>query len=305
MSPTKITALFPVWAIIMALIAYSIPSTFSAFKSWIVPLLSLVMFGMGMTLTWEHFTHVLKRPGIVGIAVSTQFLFMPFAAFWISDMLALSRAQTIGMLLVGTSAGGTASNVICYLARGNLALSVLLTSVSTLIAVFATPAISYFYLHETIPVPVWKMIVSIAQIVLLPVFAGTLVNRYFSRTIIPIQAIFPLISTLSIIFIIAIIVAINADSLATAGPLILFAVILHNSSGLMAGYLVSKCFGYNEQTCRTVSIEVGMQNSGLSVALAMNYFSSLAALPGAVFSIWHNISGALLASFWGKSKNDV
>jgi len=301
-SPEVWIKLFPFWAIAVSLIAFYFPYIFTGLKPQIVPLLSVVMFCMGMTLTWKHFLAVLKQPRIIFLAVLAQYLVMPFTAFWLAKMLGLSKDQTIGLVLVGTSAGGTASNVICYLAKGNVALSVLLTTTSTLVAVVATPSITYFYLHETVPVPVWSMLTSIFQIVLIPVLLGTGINSLFSRGIALIRPVFPLTSSLVIVLIIAIIVAINASSLSQAGSIVVLAVALHNSSGLLIGYLIPRILGYDTQICRTVSIEVGMQNSGLSVALAIKYFSSMTALPGAIFSIWHNISGALLASYWGKSR---
>lgn len=302
-STEKWVGLFPVSAIVCSLIAYSYPEPFSDLKSWIVPLLSSIMFCMGMTLNWGHFRAVLINPKIIFVGVLIQYLIMPFMAFWIAKSLELSQDQTIGMVLVGASAGGTASNVICYLARGNVALSVLLTTTSTFIAVLATPLLTLLFLNETIQVPFWKMLSSVAQIVLIPVLIGTAINSYFARNIASIRSIFPLLSSLFIVLIIAIIIAINTKTLANSGPLIVIAVVLHNLSGLMAGYIIPKLFGYDTETCRTLSIEVGMQNSGLSVALAIKYFSGMAALPGAIFSIWHNISGSVIAGFWGKSKH--
>ncbi len=302
LSPELWIKLFPFWAIAVSLIAFYYPHLFASLKPQIVPLLSVVMFCMGMTLTWTHFLAVLKQPKLIFLAVSAQYLVMPFTAFWLANILGLPKDQTIGLVLVGASAGGTASNVICYLAKGNVALSVLLTTTSTLVAVVATPSITYFYLHETVPVPILDMLTSIFQIVLIPVLLGTGINSLFSRGIALIRPLLPLVSSLVIVLIIAIIVAINASTLSQVGPVVVLAVVLHNISGLTLGYLIPKLFGYDTQICRTVSIEVGMQNSGLSVALAIKYFSSMTALPGAIFSIWHNISGALLASYWGKTR---
>lgn len=297
----RFTALFPVLAIGGSILAWFYPPILGGWKPAIIPLLSLVMFGMGMTLTWAHFLAVIKRPGIISIAVLTQFLVMPLTAFYISKLLGLSQEITVGMVLVGASAGGTASNVICYLAKGDVALSVLLTTSSTLIAVIATPALTWLYLNESVPVPFAGMLASILKIILIPVLLGTALNSLFARSIERIRPVFPLLSSLSIVLIIAIIVAINHHSLSTAGPMIGLAVILHNLSGLVSGYLIARSFGYNAQVCRTISIEVGMQNSGLSVALAVSFFTPLTALPGAIFSIWHNVSGSLLASYWGNN----
>ncbi len=294
----KIVNLFPFWAIILSAIAFFNPELFSSFKSTIVPLLSLVMFSMGMTLTWRDFQQVIKKPLVIVCAASIQFLLMPFFAYAISIILKLPIELMTGMVLVGASAGGTASNVICYLAKGDVALSILMTVVSTLAAVILMPALTFLYLNQQVPVPVEEMLKSILLIVLLPVLMGTLLNSVFRRGLAMIQPVFPLLSSFSIVFIIAIIVALNHDNLSNLALPVLVAVCLHNLLGLIAGYGIPWFLKYDARTCRTVCIEVAMQNSGLSVALAVKYFSITAALPGALFSIWHNISGSLLAFYW-------
>lgn len=297
----KLTSLFPLWAIGLSIVAYFFPGYFTPLKPVIVPLLALIMFCMGMTLTWQHFKQAAQQPIIIGIAVCIQFIFMPFFAWIISLAFQLDKAQMVGMVLVGSSAGGTASNVICYLARGNVALSILMTMVSTLCAVFLMPALTYLYLNQSVPVPVWDMMKNIMTIVLLPVSAGMTLNSFFNHRLEKLQPLFPLASTLAIILIIAIIIGMNQNNLQQAGWLIVGSVCLHNLLGLMTGYIIPRLLKYEEATCRTVSIEVGMQNSGLSVALAIQYFSSLAALPGAIFSIWHNLSGSVLAAHWRRT----
>lgn len=294
----RMTQLFPLWAIILSIAAYFLPDLFVPFKTSIIPLLAVVMFGMGMTLKWENFNKVVKSPKIIWIGVSLQYLVMPLSAFIISKVLGLSPALTAGMVLVGSSAGGTASNVITYLAKGDVALSITLTMTSTLIAVVMTPFLSYIYLHQIVPVPFLKMLWSILQIVLIPVLLGTTINSLFAENIKKIRSVFPLISVLAIVVIIAIIVGLNQQRLSNLGFVIIFAVILHNVSGLVSGYWLTRFLGYDDRTCRTVGIEVGMQNSGLSVALAIKYFSAAAAIPGAIFSIWHNLSGSFLAGYW-------
>jgi BASS family bile acid:Na+ symporter len=293
-----ITKLFPVWAILLSVIAYFSPNTFSELKSAIIPLLTVIMFGMGMTLTWSNFRKVIKSPGVIFIGVLLQYLVMPLSAFIISKLLDLPTSYMAGMILVGTSAGGTASNVICYLARGNVALSITLTMTSTLIAIFATPSLTYLYLNQIISVPFWNMLLSILQIVIFPVLLGTTINTFLRKHINKIRPVFPLISTMAIVIIIAIIVGLNQPRLQEVGFILIFAVMLHNLCGLLIGYWLPKSIGYNDQICRTLSIEVGMQNSGLSVALAVKYFSIIAAIPGAIFSIWHNLSGSILAGYW-------
>ncbi|MFW5444312.1 MAG: bile acid:sodium symporter family protein [Methylococcaceae bacterium] len=298
----RIVHLFPVWSIILSGIAFMYPELFSSYKSIIVPLLSLVMFSMGMTLTWDDFKEVIKKPFVIVCAVAIQFLLMPLFAYAISKTLELPIELMTGMVLVGASAGGTASNVICYLAKGNVALSILMTVTSTLLAVILMPAITFLYLNQVVPVPVAEMLKSIAFIVLFPVFLGTLLNSFFKHRLKRIQAVFPLLSSFSIVLIIAIIVGLNHDNLKSLALPMLLAVCLHNLLGLIGGYVIPWLFKFDARTCRTVCIEVAMQNSGLSVALAVKYFSITAALPGALFSIWHNISGSLLAFYWSRKE---
>jgi BASS family bile acid:Na+ symporter len=305
MSMQTITRLFPLWAVLFSLLAFSVPSLFTGWKPAIVPLLIIIMFCMGMTLTVDNFRDVLKQPRVLAIGIILQYTVMPLAAFVIAWMLGLSLPLMIGMLLVGSAPGGTASNVVCYLARGNVALSVTLTMLSTLLAFIMTPAMVWLYVGEKVPVPVLDMLLSVMKIVLAPVLLGTLVNTMIGKKIAGLRHVFPLLSMLAIIAVIAIIVALNKQNISTVGALVIIAVVLHNTTGLVIGYWITKMLGYDNVTARTIAIETGMQNSGLSVALAIKYFSASAALPGAVFSIWHNISGSLLAGFWsGRSRND-
>ena len=296
----KLTSTFPLWAIILSTIAYHYPAFFTDMKPAIIPLLVIIMFGMGMTLTVADFRRVLSKPQIIGLGVAIQYLIMPFAAWLISQLFHLPTELMIGMVLVGSSAGGTASNVICYLARGDVALSISMTLFSTLLAILAMPFLTWLYVGHRVEVPAGEMLLSILKIVLLPVLLGVGLNSLFQARLERFKPVFPAISSLAIINIIAIIVALNQDRLASVGTTIVLAVMLHNLVGLVSGYQLARLFGYPGQVCRTVAIEVGMQNSGLSVALAIKYFTAGAALPGALFSIWHNLSGALLASRWSR-----
>ena len=296
----RITTLFPLWAVLFSLLAFWQPALFTPAKPAIVPLLGVVMFGMGMTLTWQDFALVLRRPGRVGLGLALQYLVMPLAAWGIGLVLGLPPALLAGLVLVGASPGGTASNVVCFLARGDVALSITLTTASTLLAVVMTPVLTWLYVGERVPVSVWDMLLSIAKIVLLPVALGVLVNTLVGRRIEPVKHLFPLLSVAAIVIIIAIIVALNHDNLATTGAVVVAAVVLHNATGLAAGYGLGRLLTGDERAARTLAIEVGMQNSGLAVALAVKYFSAAAALPGALFSVWHNLSGALLAAVWSR-----
>jgi len=297
----QLTRLFPLWALLFSWLAWVQPQLFSGYAAAILPLLALVMFGMGLTLTLQDFSRILAMPRIVALGTLLQFSLMPFFAWLIARLLNLDPLLAAGMILLGASPGGTASNVVCYLARGNVALSITLTAVSTLLAVLLMPWISWLYMHTSIHVPVLKMLESILWLVLAPVSLGLLINHVLHKTIRPLQQVFPLVSVIAIVLIIAIIVALNRQRLEQLSLWLLAAVMLHNLAGLGAGYWLPRLLGYDKQLCRTLAIEVGMQNSGLAVALALKYFAPLAALPGALFSIWHNLSGSLLASLWSKN----
>ena len=276
------TLLFPLGAIAVSILSVLYPNILSPHKSAIVPLLGVVMLGMGMTLRPENFLEILKRPRLIGIGVGLQFLLMTLIAFSVSHLFGLSEALIVGMVLVGASPGGTASNVICYLARGDLALSISLTTVSTTLAVLFTPILTWLYVGQSVAVPIIDMMFNIFKIILLPVSVGVLINHYFGKHLHFVKHAFPFVSVIAIILIIGIIVA----------------IFWHNALGLAGGYYFSKMMGLDERQRRTIAIEVGMQNSGLAVALAQAYFPAIAALPGAFFSIWHNITGSILAGIW-------
>ena len=295
---SRLTQLFPFWAIIISLLAWQYPELFRSYETWIVPLLSVVMFGMGLTLHLSDFSYVLQMPRLIFAGIALQYTIMPLTAVALSDLMELDPVLTAGMILVGTCPGGTASNVICYLARGNVALSITLTAVSTFLAIILTPALTAELVSKTIDVPVLDMLLSILYMVIIPVSAGVLLNHVAGKILKPVRLVFPLLSVIAIVFIIAIIVSLNAQQVHQIGATVLIAVMLHNSAGLFLGYFTSRLLGYSPTECRTLAIEVGMQNSGLAVALAIKYFTATAALPGAIFSIWHNLSGSILAGFW-------
>lgn len=295
---TTVTKLFPLWAILFSITGFLSPDYFSGMKFLIVPFLMLIMLCMGVTLTIADFKRAAKRPGVVALGVAMQYVLMPAVAWLISRLFGFSPELTVGMVLVGSVSGGAASNVICYLARADVALSITMTFVSTLLAVLATPLLTWLYVGQTVPVPVADMLLSVAKIVLLPLAAGLLLNHFFGRQIAALEQVFPFLAMLAIVFIIGVIVALNQPKIAETGASVALAVMLHNLTGMACGYFLSRRFVDDEQIARTVAIEVGMQNSGLAVALAIQYFSAAAALPGALFSIWHNISGSLLAGFW-------
>lgn len=297
--------LFPFGAILVSLIAQWNPGIFTPLKTGIIPLLACVMFGMGMTLSVEDFKRVLKRPSVIGLGVLLQYLIMPFLAWCYAKILQLPLPIAAGLVLVGACPGGAASNVMCYLARGDVALSISMTACSTLLAIICTPFLTWFYLNTSIAVPVELMMISIFKIVILPVVSGLLLNHFLGDRLIKLKQLLPVFSMLAVVMIIGIIMALNHQQLQSLAIGVLLAVFLHNTSGLLLGYTISRTLGLNETECKTIAIEVGMQNSGLAVALAGKYFQAAAALPGAVFSIWHNLSGAMMASYWTRKQRGV
>ena len=292
--------LFPLWAIALSTLAFYTPAPFVELKPGIIPLLTVIMFSMGLTLNVEDFRRALSMPRLIISGLILQYTIMPLTALAIAQLLKLDTALTIGLILVGTCPGGTASNVITYLARGNVALSISLTSISTILAIVLTPLITLLIAESTIEVPAMKMLVSILYIVILPVTLGLTLRHFFNYRVQSIEHWLPLIAVTAIVLIIAIITALNVNQFSQLGVSILLAVVLHNLFGLFIGYNGARLLGYDTKECRTLAIEVGMQNSGLAVALAIKHFSAAAALPGAIFSIWHNLSGSALAFLWSK-----
>ncbi len=276
------------------------PETLHWVGGYISWMLGIVMFGMGMTLSVDDFRNVLRQPRYVAIGVAAQFLIMPLVAFGLVNAFGLPPELAIGVILVGTCPGGTASNVISYLARGDVALSVSMTMTTTLLAPFVTPALTYLYADARIEVSAAAMMISIAEMVLAPVLLGLAVHHLLGRQIQRIEPALPLVSVICIVLLVGGVVSLSADKLFSVGPLMAVIVILHNIIGLALGYLLACLCRMDSRRARTVSIEVGMQNSGLAAALAVLYFNPAAAIPGAIFSVWHNISGSLVANYFAR-----
>jgi len=259
------------------------------------------MLSMGLTLNFANFKEVLKSSKAVAVGVVLQFLVMPITAFGVAVMFGFDTELTIGMLLVGSVAGGTASNVMCYLAKGDIALSISMTAISTLLGVVLTPFLVSLMIGKSVDVPIASMLISLFKIVLFPVAIGVLLNTFFAKYVRKAEPILPFISMFAIVLIIAVVVALSASKLVEVGLIVAAAVIIHNSIGLLLGYWVTYLLGFNTKVCRTVAFEVGLQNSGLAAALAIKFFTPMSALPGTIFSIWHNISGSILASYWSRN----
>ncbi len=272
--------------------------------TWVGPyvgwLLGVVMFGMGMTLTFQDFKRVLQRPWEVLLGVVAQFLIMPLAAWFLVWLFALPPELAIGVVLVGTCPGGTASNVISYLAKGDVALSVSMTMATTLLAPVVTPTLTWLLAGSWIEVSFTAMMISIAQMVLLPLLLGLTAHHFFERTVERVLPVMPVVSVVTIVLLVGGVVALGAESLLDVGLLMAAIVVLHNAFGLVLGYGMARLFRLDSKKARTVSIEVGMQNSGMAASLAVLYFSPAAAIPGAIFSVWHNISGSIVANYFAR-----
>ncbi len=282
-------------------LALCVPGSFAFVKpKYINVLLGVVMFGMGLTLKPRDFRVVFRHPRDVLVGFVAQFSIMPLVAYLLVKLFRLSPELAIGVILVGTCPGGTASNVITYLARGDVALSVGMTTVSTLFAPVMTPLLTYLYAGQSVDVNPGAMFLSIVQVVLLPVVLGSAINRFLPRFSDAVAEFLPLLSTVTIVVIVGAIVNLNADRILSSGLLVLCVVALHNLLGLALGYGMAKALKLETSKCRAISIEVGMQNSGLAVSLAATHFAlyPLATIPGALFSVWHNVSGAILANFF-------
>lgn len=293
--------------LIVAAVSLFFPKTVSFIKtSYVNYLLMIVMFGMGLTLKLEDFKVVFTRPKDIIIGAIAQFTIMPLLAFLLSIIFKLPPELAVGVILVGTCPGGTSSNVMTYLAKGDVALSVGMTSVSTVLAPFATPLLTLLYAGQKVDVNAVSMFVSIVQVVILPIFLGFIINKFFYKFTNSIKEILPLISVLAIVAIVAAVVSANSQRLMQVGYLVIIVVVLHNSLGYLLGYILAKLFRLNNAKCKAVSIEVGMQNSGLATSLAATHFASmaLATVPGAIFSVWHNISGSIVANIMASKIKD-
>lgn len=286
---------FPLLVIAGGLLGYFAPAAVEPISGWTTWLLGIVMFGMGLTLKVSDFAEVVKRPLPVLIGVVAQFVIMPLIAVALTWVLRLPPEIAAGVILVGCAPGGTSSNVVSYLARGDVALSVAMTSVSTLLAPIFTPLLTLWLAGQHMPVSAAAMATSIVKMVLIPVALGLVFRLVVPKLVDAIMPILPWISVIAISMIVANVVYGSRDKLVQAGLIVLVAVALHNALGYLLGYFTGKATGQPEQACRTTSIEVGMQNSGMAATLAATHMTPLAALPAAVFSVWHNLSGAVLA----------
>ena len=288
-----------------ALLALVFPDALQQIRPTLINyLLGVVMFGMGLTLNLQDFKVVFSRPKDVIIGCLAQFTIMPLLAWGLSRLFSLDEALALGVVLVGCCPGGTASNVITYLAKGDLALSVGMTGVSTLLAPLLTPLLTWALAGKSVEVDVAGMLLSILWVVILPIIVGLIVKWLFPKFTEKAVDYLPAVSSIAIATIVAIIISANASKLLAGGLVILLVVVLHNLCGLGLGYLLGRLLRLSEPKKRAISIEVGMQNSGLASSLATLHFAAypMATIPGAIFSVWHNISGALIARLYSRHK---
>ena len=298
---------FALWVVLFAGIALIVPEAFVWLKAYIIWMLGIIMFGMGMTMTVDDFKGVLHSPKAVVIGVVAQFMLMPGLAYLLCQLFQLPPEIAIGVILVGCCPGGTASNVITYMAEGNTALSVACTSVSTILAPILTPAVFYLLASQWIEINAMSMLGSILQVVLFPIILGLIVRSVLKQKVETYIQVMPLISVLAIVAIVAAIIAGSKTQILESGLLILAVVALHNGLGYLLGFGASWLFKLPYADSKAIAIEVGMQNSGLGVALAAVHFaaSPITAVPSAIFSLWHNISGPALATYWASKANPI
>ncbi|MCE6001230.1 bile acid:sodium symporter family protein [Acinetobacter pittii] len=291
---------FALWVIVFAALALWQPEFFVWLKAYIPWILGIIMLGMGMTMTVDDFKGVLQSPKAVLIGVVAQFVVMPGLAYVLCKLFNLTPEIAVGVILVGCCPGGTASNVITYMAKGNVALSVACTSVSTLLAPVLTPAIFYLLASQWLKIDAASMFISISQVVLLPIVIGLILRTWLKRQVESYIQVMPLVSVIAIVAIVAAIIGGSKAAILQSGLLILAVVILHNGLGYLLGFTAARFFKLPYADSKAIAIEVGMQNSGLGVALAAVHFaaSPITAVPSAIFSLWHNISGPALATYW-------
>ena len=307
----RLSEWFPLWIVLGCAWAWLQPAAWTWFEPWISRGLGVIMLGMGLTLRLSDFRAVMQQPKWIAIGVALQFLIMPSAAVFCSKVFALPKELALGLILVGCCPGGTASNVICYLARANVALSVLLTMCSTFIAVFLTPLLTQWVAGQLMPIDAWALFRSMIEVVLIPLLLGIAINSLLDRAPfrakahVWIGAIGPLVSVVLIVLVVASIVAGRRAEIAMAGPWLFVAVFSLHAIGFGLGYVFSLWLGGKRDQCRTVSVEVGMQNSGLGASLAKKHFAefAMAPVPAAISAVFHSLIGSFLAWWWNRAES--
>ncbi len=303
---------FTVWVIAAVAISMIYPSAITEIGDYktdklIVPLIQLIMFGMGTTMGLKDFVGVLKMPKGVIVGVISQFTIMPILSITLALLFGFPAAIAAGVVLIGTSPSGVSSNIITFLAKGNLALSITLTSFTTLLAPILTPFWMQLLAGQFIPIDFYQMMISIVNMIFLPIIAGMVFNRIFRGRAGWLNAAMPIVAMAANVIIIAVIVAAGRDSLLNIGFLLLVAAVIHNAGGFLLGYWGCRLFKMNKTDARTIAIEVGLQNGGMAAGIAaeMGRAATMGLYP-AVFGTWMDVSGSFLANWWRKNpiKND-
>lgn len=298
--------LFTISVVLAATVAVLFPQYFTEVNGWplknlIVPLLQVIMFGMGATMSWQDFRNVVKMPKAVLIGLVCQFTIMPFVGFGLANAFNLPPEIAAGIVLIGCSPSGLASNVMTYIAKANVALSITLTTIATLLSPLITPALMKLLAGQFIEIDFWTMVWDIVKMVILPVIGGLIVNQLMGERGGWLKRLLPVLSMAGIATIIVVVTAAGRESLLNVGWLMVLAVVLHNVLGFLLGYWAARLFGMNEQDCRTVSIEVGLQNAGIAsgIALKLGKLATMG-LAAVLFGPLMNFTGSILANWWGK-----
>lgn len=295
---------FAVWVLLFAIIAYFLPQHFVWIGDYVVPLLGIVMFGMGLTISANDFKEVFRRPKDVLLGVVGHYLIMPLIAFALAYFLHLPKEIAVGVILVGCCPSGTASNVMVFLSRGDVPLAVSIASVSTILAPFVTPLLILLLASKWVAIDLWSLFLSIIQVVIIPLVLGFLLQKFFAKQTQQAVKALPLVSVVAIVLIVAGVVAGSQEKIATTGLLIFAVVVMHNVFGFLLGFFFARLLGMSLAKQKAVAMEIGMQNSGLGVAIATAHFSPIAAVPSAIFSVWHNLSGSVLASIFRRMEKE-
>ena len=283
-------------------LAFIAPQILIPFKGLIPFLLGLVMLAMGMTIDLKDLKKTFKNPKWIIVGIFLQYTLMPFFAFILSIILELSNELLLGMIILGSCPGGTASNVIAYLSRANLPLSISLTLISTLLSFVFTPLLILLYGKQLIDIELKNLITTTFLIIIIPITLGIILKKFLKKNIDIFTNYAPLLSQFIIAFIIGVILSLNSSDILEINYKLFLAIILHNLLGIMSGYICSKLLKFPKDVRKTIAIEVGMQNSGLGVSLSLIHFTKIVALPSALFSLWHNISAIVLINLWTKKK---
>lgn len=295
-----LTRFFPVWIIFFVLVSYTSPEPFKVLPKYVPYFLGAVMLFMGLTMKLDDFKLVFKQPKSVIAGIILRYMIMPFVGFGVAKALGLPPALAAGLILVGCCPSGVASNVMTFLSRGDTALSITVSSFNTVLAPFITPTMFLLLAGSIVPVNAGAMLVDIAKMVLLPVGLGIALNMGATKTIDKIKPYLPGLSTFMLLLIIIAGTAVNANRLASVAVMAFVAVAMHNAVGLLLGYLGARAAGMNLFQAKGITFEIGMENSGLAMTLALAYLDPIAAIPGAIFSVWHNLTGSALATYWGR-----